>query len=155
MLEEARAFVNRVRTGLAEPPARAAGAGGAPSLAGRKILIVDDDMRNVYSLSNALRAHDMEIVAASDGAEALERLAEHPDTSIVLMDVMMPRVDGYEATRRIRNDRRFHRLPVIALTAKTMLGDRAKCIDAGANDYIPKPVDLDRLFGLLRVWLDA
>ena len=122
-------------------------------LEGKRVLIVDDDMRNVYSLTSALRAKQLHIIAAADGMEALEELAAHADTDVVLMDIMMPRMDGHEAIRRIRKQPRFRRLPIIALTAKTMPGERQRCIDAGANDYIPKPVDIDRLLSLLRVWL--
>ena len=122
---------------------------------GQKVLLVDDDMRNVYSLAHALRARGLTVVAAADGHEALARLDEQPDVRLVLMDVMMPNLDGYEATRRIRADGRFARLPIIALTAKTMPGDRRRCMEAGADDFIAKPVDLDRLVAALRTWLGA
>jgi CheY-like chemotaxis protein len=122
-------------------------------LKGKTVLIVDDDMRNVYSLSSALRAKELRVITAADGQEALDELGAHPETNVVLMDVMMPRMDGHEATRRIRSESRFAKLPIIALTAKTMPGERKKCLDAGANDYVPKPVDMDRLLALLRVWL--
>ncbi|MDR3580482.1 MAG: response regulator [Oryzomonas sp.] len=122
-------------------------------LAGKKVLLVDDDMRNVFSLSSVLAEKGMLIVEAENGKVALAKLEEHPDVNIVLMDVMMPEMDGYEATRRIRKDLRFARLPIIALTAKAMKGDRQACLEAGASDYITKPVETDRLLSLLRVWL--
>jgi len=122
-------------------------------LAGKKVLLVDDDMRNVFSLSSVLAEKGMLIIEAENGKVALARLEEHPDVNIVLMDVMMPEMDGYEATRCIRNDPRFKKLPIIALTAKAMKGDRQACLEAGASDYITKPVEMDRLLSLLRVWL--
>ncbi|MDD2732989.1 MAG: response regulator [Desulfuromonadaceae bacterium] len=122
-------------------------------LAGKKILIVDDDMRNIFSLSSALAEKNIDIFEAENGREALNRLNEFPDIDLVLMDIMMPEMDGYEAMRAIRNDPRFHAVPIIALTAKAMKGDREECLKAGASDYIPKPVDMEKLFSLLRVWL--
>jgi CheY-like chemotaxis protein len=122
-------------------------------LAGKKILIVDDDMRNIFSLSSALTEKDIVIIEAENGHEALKRLDEFPTIDLVLMDIMMPEMDGYEAMRRVRKDPRFRDLPIIALTAKAMKGDREECMKAGASDYIPKPVDMEKLFSLLRVWL--
>ncbi|HEY6011274.1 MAG TPA: response regulator, partial [Nitrospirota bacterium] len=122
-------------------------------LAGKKVLIVDDDMRNVFSLSSVLSEKQMQVVEAENGKEALARLEENPDTNVVLMDVMMPEMDGNETTRSIRKDARFARLPIIALTAKAMKGDREACLKAGASDYITKPIDIDRLLSLLRVWM--
>lgn len=122
-------------------------------LEGKKILIVDDDMRNIFSLSSALAEKNMTIFEAENGHEALKQLDENPDIDLVLMDIMMPEMDGYEAMRRTRKDPRFRTLPIIALTAKAMKGDREECLKSGASDYIPKPVDMEKLFSLLRVWL--
>ena len=122
-------------------------------LDGKKILIVDDDMRNIFSLSSALAEKSLIIFEAENGREALNRLNEFPDIDLVLMDIMMPEMDGYEAMTSIRKDPRFQSLPIIALTAKAMKGDREECLRAGASDYIPKPVDMEKLFSLLRVWL--
>ena len=122
-------------------------------LEGKKILIVDDDMRNIFSLSSALAEKNLVIFEAENGREALNRLNEFPDIDLVLMDIMMPEMDGYEAMINIRKDVRFQSLPIIALTAKAMKGDREECLKAGASDYIPKPVDMEKLFSLLRVWL--
>jgi signal transduction histidine kinase/DNA-binding response OmpR family regulator len=119
----------------------------------KNVLIADDDMRNIFSLTRALEKYQMNIIAAVDGKDALIKLKENPDVDIVLMDMMMPEMDGYESTAAIRMDPRFKNLPVIAVTAKAMMGDRAKCISAGASDYITKPVDIDQLLSLLRVWL--
>ncbi|GAA3925594.1 response regulator [Chitinophaga oryziterrae] len=122
-------------------------------LDGMKVLLADDDMRNVFSLSALLSEHGMDVVTAADGKEALAKLDENPDVSIVLMDIMMPEMDGYEAMRQIRMNSRFRQLPVIALTAKAMAGDREKCIAAGASDYIAKPIDSSKLLSLMRVWM--
>lgn len=120
---------------------------------GKTILLVDDDMRNVYTLKNILEDKGIKTVAAKNGKESLTRLADNSDIDLVLMDIMMPEMDGFEATEKIRKQRRFKDLPVIALTAKAMKGDRNKCIEAGASDYLSKPVDMDKLFSMLRVWL--
>jgi signal transduction histidine kinase/DNA-binding response OmpR family regulator len=122
-------------------------------LADKKVLVVDDDVRNIYSLTKALELHNMQVITAVDGKEALNQLQANPDTSVVLMDIMMPEMDGYEAMQSIRKKREFKNLPIIAVTAKAMSGDREKCIQAGASDYISKPVDVDQLLSLLRVWL--
>ncbi|MGF1925610.1 MAG: response regulator, partial [Bacteroidia bacterium] len=106
-----------------------------------------------FSLTKALEQHNMKVLSAIDGKEALRVLAENPDTDIVLMDMMMPEMDGYETTRTIREMNRYKKLPILAVTAKAMMGDREKCIAAGASDYISKPVDIDQLISLLRVWL--
>jgi CheY-like chemotaxis protein/signal transduction histidine kinase/CHASE3 domain sensor protein len=128
---------------------------GKESLKGKKVLVVDDDMRNIFALSSALESYDLNVVIANDGEEAIAKLEEVTDIDIVLMDIMMPKMDGYEATRHIRKQNKWAKLPVIALTAKAMKDDREKCIAAGANDYITKPVDMDRLIALMQLWLDS
>ena len=122
---------------------------------GRTVLLVDDDMRNLFALTHVLEEMGMSVLVGKNGREAVERLNEHPEVDLVLLDIMMPEMDGYEAMSVIRKDRRFEQLPIIALTAKAMKGDREKCLEAGANDYLAKPVDVDRMLSLLRVWLHA
>jgi len=119
----------------------------------KKILVVDDDMRNVFALSKILEEKKVLIVIGKNGREGIEKLQQNPDCHLVLMDIMMPEIDGYTAMREIRKDKRFTNLPIIALTAKAMKGDREKCIEAGANDYLSKPVQTEKLLALLRVWL--
>jgi len=119
----------------------------------KKVLIVDDDIRNTYALAIVLEEYDMEIVTATNGKKGLSVLKANPDIAIVLMDIMMPEMDGYATIRAIRNQVQYSNLPIIALTAKAMKDDRAKCIEAGANDYLSKPVDTDKLLSLMRVWL--
>ena len=120
---------------------------------GKYLLVVDDDMRNIYSLSAILEDKGFEVDVASNGLEALEALDKKPDYDMVLMDIMMPEMDGYEAMTKIREQQQFANLPILALTAKAMKGDKQKCIDAGANDYITKPIETDKLISLIRVWL--
>lgn len=122
-------------------------------LKGKTVLVADDDVRNIYSLTRALESFGMQVITAVDGKEALEKLKEAKHVDIILMDMMMPEMDGYDTTRAIKAMKDFRRIPVIAVTAKAMLGDREKCIEAGASDYITKPVDIDQLLSLLRVWL--
>ncbi|MFL5557900.1 MAG: response regulator, partial [Gemmatimonadaceae bacterium] len=122
-------------------------------VAGKTILVVDDDVRNIFSLTSMLEDHGMNVRFAENGAQALEELKKDPNVDVVLMDVMMPEMDGYETTKSIRRMDQFKALPIIALTAKAMKGDREKCIAAGASDYITKPVDTEQLLSLLRVWL--
>jgi hypothetical protein len=123
------------------------------TLAGRKVLIIDDDVRNIFALTSVLEQHNIEAIHAENGRAGIELLSRTPDIDLVLMDVMMPEMDGYETTRAIRGIKDFEHLPIVALTAKAMKGDREKCIEAGASDYIPKPVDVDHLFSVMRVWL--
>jgi CheY-like chemotaxis protein len=125
----------------------------ADILSNKTVLIADDDVRNIFSLSKSLENYKMNIVTALDGKEALARLNENPEIDVVLLDMMMPQMDGYETAKRIRENYQWKNLPVIAVTAKAMTGDREKCINAGASDYITKPVDIDQLLSLLRVWL--
>ena len=123
-------------------------------LRGKTVLIADDDIRNIFALTKVLENYQMKIVAANDGKEALEYLQKNPEVvDIILMDMMMPNMDGYEATSHIRSDKQIRQVPILAVTAKAMQGDREKCIQAGASDYISKPIDMDQLISLLRVWL--
>jgi CheY-like chemotaxis protein len=122
-------------------------------VAGKNVLVVDDDVRNIFSLTSMLEDHGMVVRFAENGKQAIEQLRKDPNVDVVLMDVMMPEMDGYETTKAIRAMDQFKALPIIALTAKAMKGDREKCIAAGASDYITKPVDTDQLLSLLRVWL--
>ncbi|TDH29057.1 response regulator [Segetibacter sp. 3557_3] len=122
-------------------------------LKGKTVLLADDDVRNIFSLTKSLESYGMKVITAVDGKEALSQLDSTPGVNLVLMDMMMPEMDGYESTRRIRGNPKYRKLPVIAVTAKAMTGDREKCIEAGASDYITKPVDVDQLISLLRVWL--
>jgi CheY-like chemotaxis protein len=125
------------------------------SLAGRQILITDDDTRNIFALKSALEEYHMEVLTAESGAEAIDLLGAYPEIDIVLMDIMMPEMDGYETIRRIRAKSQWRSLPIIALTAKAMKGDRESCLAAGASEYISKPVDIDQLIALVRVWLNV
>ncbi|WP_234734569.1 response regulator [Tellurirhabdus bombi] len=119
----------------------------------KTVLVADDDVRNIFSLSKALETYKMNVVTALDGKEALQKLEENPAIDVVLLDMMMPQMDGYETAKKIRENHQWRNLPVIAVTAKAMTGDRERCIQAGASDYITKPVDIDQLISLLRVWL--
>jgi CheY-like chemotaxis protein len=123
------------------------------ALAGRKVLIVDDDIRNIFALTSILERQNMRIVSAETGRDAVDLLDKHHDIEIVLMDVMMPEMDGFETTQAIRNKAQFKSLPIIAVTAKAMKGDREKCIEAGASDYLSKPVDPEVLVAKLRDWV--
>jgi HAMP domain-containing protein/signal transduction histidine kinase/CheY-like chemotaxis protein len=123
------------------------------TLAGRKVLVVDDDLRNIFALTSVLEHHDLQVVHAENGRTGIEQLQRTPDVDVVLMDIMMPEMDGYQTMRAIRKIPHFRKLPIIALTAKAMKGDRDKCIEAGASDYVTKPVDLEQLFSVMRVWV--
>jgi CheY-like chemotaxis protein/HAMP domain-containing protein len=123
-----------------------------PALAGRKVLIVDDDVRNIFSLASALEQHQIEVLHAENGRDGMALLDLTPEIDMVFMDIMMPEMDGYETTRSIRSRSRFKDLPIIALTAKAMKGDREKCLEAGASDYLAKPVDIEQVLSAVRVW---
>ncbi|HTI88874.1 MAG TPA: response regulator, partial [Alphaproteobacteria bacterium] len=122
-------------------------------LVGRTILLVDDDARNIFALGSVLERRGMNVLTATTGREAIELIESTPEIGIVLMDIMMPEMDGYQTMQAIRVDPAFRRLPIIALTAKAMKGDREKCLEAGASDYLAKPVNTDQLLSALRMWL--
>ncbi len=126
---------------------------GMAGLTGARILIVDDDIRNIYSLTSVLESYDVEVLHAEGGHEGIRIVEQTPDIDVALIDIMMPEMDGYETMQRIRSLPRHEQLPLIAVTAKAMKGDRQKCLDAGASDYIAKPVDIELLLALLRVWV--
>ncbi len=155
LLDETTLFLHRVESALSPDKQRLLDQlhRSDPTLTGKKALVVDDDIRNIFALTSILERYEMEVQYAENGHDALRMLGENPDIDVVLMDVMMPEMDGYEATRRIRDNSTFEDLPIIAITAKAMKGDREKCISAGASDYVTKPVDTDQLISLLRVWL--
>jgi CheY-like chemotaxis protein len=124
-----------------------------PTLAGTTVLVVDDDLRNIFAITSALESHQATVLYAENGKDGLDLLDRNPAIQVVLMDIMMPAMDGYEVMERIRASGKHRHLPIIALTAKAMRDDREKCIQAGASDYIAKPVDMDKLLPMLRVWL--
>jgi CheY-like chemotaxis protein len=123
------------------------------ALKDRKVLIVDDDARNIFALSIVLENQEMEVLSATNGRQAIDLIQRTPDLAVVLMDIMMPEMDGYQTMREIRKKPEFRTLPIVALTAKAMKGDREKCLEAGASDYIAKPVNTEELLSLMRVWL--
>jgi CheY-like chemotaxis protein len=123
------------------------------ALAGRKVLVVDDDVRNIFALSSVLERRGMTVLSAGTGREAIETIDSTPDLAIVLMDIMMPEMDGYETMQVIRQNSALRRLPIIALTAKAMKGDRERCLEAGASEYLAKPVNTEQLLSALRIWL--
>ncbi|MER5783466.1 response regulator, partial [Streptomyces mobaraensis] len=125
------------------------------SFHGEKVLIVDDDIRNVFALTSVLEQHGLTVLYAENGREGIEVLEQHDDVVVVLMDIMMPEMDGYATTAAIRKMPQFAELPIIALTAKAMKGDREKSIDAGASDYVTKPVDTDQLLTVMKQWMSA
>src|SRR5690606_21397438 len=155
LLDETSLFLHRVIADLPEPKQRMLQSlyQSDEALAGRKVLVVDDDVRNIFALSSVLERHGMEVLAAHTGHEAIDLIERTPDLALVLMDIMMPEIDGYETMRRIRARPEYRLLPIIALTAKAMKGDREKCLQAGASDYIAKPVNGQQLLALARTWL--
>ncbi|HEY4185929.1 MAG TPA: response regulator, partial [Polyangia bacterium] len=157
LLDETALFLHRVEANLPDPKREILRrlTESDQALSGKKVLLVDDDARNLFAITTILEQHEMRVVYAENGQQALDKLASDGDINIVLMDIMMPEMDGYEATRRIRAQSKYTKLPIIALTAKAMKGDREKCIEAGASDYITKPIDANQLVSLLRVWLYA
>jgi CheY-like chemotaxis protein len=155
LLDETALFLHRV---IADLPTEKQAMierihGSNEVLRGRKVLVVDDDARNIFALVSLLENQHMEVVSATSGLMALDIIDRTSDLAIVLMDIMMPDMDGYATIRKMRGDLRFRTLPILALTAKAMTGDREKCLDAGASDYISKPVNTDQLLSLMRVWL--
>lgn len=155
LLDETTLFLHRVEADLPEDKRRILRKlhNKETLFEGKKILLVDDDVRNVFALSSMLENYRMDVMFAENGREALELLEQHRDFDLILMDMMMPEMDGYEAMRRIRAMPEFRKIPIIALTAKAMKEDRVKCIEAGASDYMKKPIQTDQLLSLMRVWL--
>ncbi|MEY2515983.1 MAG: hypothetical protein QOJ89_3341, partial [bacterium] len=155
LLDETALFLHRPETSMPDDSRRVLEQlhSSDDVLTGKRVLIVDDDVRNVFALTSALEARAMEVRFAENGRDAIESLDADPGIDLVLMDVMMPELDGHATTRALRADPRFAELPIISLTAKAMKGDREKSIAAGASDYITKPVDIDQLISLMRVWL--
>jgi signal transduction histidine kinase/CheY-like chemotaxis protein/HAMP domain-containing protein len=157
LIEEGALFLHRPISTFAEPEQLMLGQAHEtdPMLAGRKVLVVDDDVRNIFALTALLERQRLQVFYAENARDGLTLLQKTPDIDVVLMDVMMPEMDGYQAMREIRGIKRFANLPIVALTAKAMKGDREKCIAAGASDYIAKPVNVAKLLSLLRVWLST
>ena len=153
LLDELNFFLHRVEADLGHVKRNASGDGSGAHLAERRVLIVDDDARNIFALEAALRSYGMDVVTAESGALGIEILQKRNDIDVVLMDIMMPEMDGFETIRRIRAQERLADIPIIALTAKAMKGDRDACITAGASEYVSKPVDVDQLTSMLRIWL--
>jgi CheY-like chemotaxis protein len=155
LLDETALFLHRVEAKLPEQKRRMLEQlhSADDAFSGKHVLVVDDDVRNIFSLTSVLEDHGMKVSFAENGRDALEKLPGIGEVDIVLMDIMMPEMDGYETTKAIREMPRFRQLPIIALTAKAMKGDREKTIAAGASDYITKPVDTEQLLSLMRVWL--
>ncbi|WP_426294580.1 response regulator [Dyadobacter endophyticus] len=160
LLDEVKLFLKKIQPRTQEPEVAGESFSNAvvnaeQHFAGKKLLLADDDMRNIFALSAVLEDAGFSIEIATNGKEAINKLEDNPEIELILMDVMMPEMDGIEATRRIRQVPRWANIPIIAVTAKAMQGDREQCLEAGANDYISKPVDVDKLLSLIKVWLHA
>ncbi|MDB5100560.1 MAG: Histidine kinase, partial [Cyanobacteria bacterium RYN_339] len=155
LLSETSQFLTKVSSARQPSPPPIVGGEHADALHGRKVLIVDDDVRNIFALASVLEANHMEVLYAENGRDGIGMLEKHPTTDIVLMDIMMPEMDGYETMAAVRKQPQFQSLPIIAITAKAMPGDRDKCIEAGASDYLPKPVNVEQLLLVMRTWLST
>jgi CheY-like chemotaxis protein len=155
LLDETALFLHRVIADLPEQKRKTLERlhGSDEDLIGKQVLVVDDDVRNIFALSSVLERRGMNVLTANTGREAIATLEATPEVAIVLMDIMMPEMDGYETMREIRQEPAYRRLPIIALTAKAMMGDREKCLQAGASDYLAKPVNTEQLISALRMWL--
>jgi CheY-like chemotaxis protein len=155
LLDETALFLHRVVSDLPQTKQQMLNRlhGSDEYLAGKPVLVVDDDVRNIFALSSVLERRGMKVSTANTGREAISMLEANPNLSIVLMDIMMPEMDGYQTMQAIRRKPEFSRLPIIALTAKAMKGDREKCLEAGASDYLAKPVNTQQLLSALRMWL--
>jgi CheY-like chemotaxis protein len=155
LLDETALFLHRIVTDLPTEKQRMLERlnSSDEDLVGRTVLLVDDDSRNIFALSSLLERRGMEVLTTTSGREAIELVENTPSLAIVLMDIMMPEMDGYQTIEKIRRDAAHRRLPIIALTAKAMKGDREKCLEAGASDYLAKPVNTEQLLTALRMWL--
>ncbi|MFZ1941445.1 MAG: response regulator, partial [Terracidiphilus sp.] len=155
LLDETALFLHRVISDLPDEKQRMLDRlhQSDDALADRKVLVVDDDVRNIFALSSVLERRGMKVLSAGTGREAIATIESTPDLAIVLMDIMMPEMDGYETMQVIRQNQALRRLPIIALTAKAMKGDRERCLEAGASEYLAKPVNTEQLLSALRTWL--
>jgi CheY-like chemotaxis protein len=155
LLDETALFLHRVVTDLPPDKQRLLERlhSSDEDLIGKTVLLVDDDARNIFALSSVLERRGMKVLSATTGSEAIALIESTPDLAIVLMDIMMPEMDGYQTIARVRENPDYRRLPIVALTAKAMMGDREKCLEAGATDYLAKPVNIDQLLSALRTWL--